>query len=137
MNQRQTNGPLFMVIALVFGLGSFNYTLGTFDKPGPAMFPLMVSSALLLIGVINLFRKNDKTVNVNVKNIAIIVVSLAIFALASLYFGMLIGIVLLVLVSSVAGERFSIIRILLLSASLITVALMFNYVLGMNLPLWK
>ena len=96
-----------------------------------------ISSALLLIGVINLFRKNDKTVNVNVKNIVIIVVSLAIFALASLYFGMLIGIVLLVLVSSVAGERFSIIRILLLSVSLITVALMFNYVLGMNLPLWK
>ena len=126
-----------MAIALVFGLGSFNYTLGTFDKTGPAMFPLIVSSALLLIGVINLFRKNDKTVNVNVKNIVIIVVSLAIFALASLYFGMLIGIVLLVLVSSVAGERFSIIRILLLSVSLITVALMFNYVLGMNLPLWK
>jgi sulfite exporter TauE/SafE len=137
MNQTRANGLLFIAIALAFCLGSLKYTYGTFDDPGPGMFPAMIATALFVIGVINLFRHHHKRVSANIKNIAIIVASLATFAAVSAYAGMIVGVVALVSVSSVATESFSARRTAMLIAGLILVALGFNYILGMNLPLWK
>ena len=45
-----------MVIALVFGSVSVTYKVGLFVRPGPGMFPLIVSSLLFMIGLFMVVR---------------------------------------------------------------------------------
>jgi hypothetical protein len=80
MNQSKVTGLLFIVIATAFGAGSFTYDFGTFERPGPAMLPLIVSLLLFAIGSINLFKHSNTTVTMNIKNITIITSSLIAFA---------------------------------------------------------
>src|ERR1035437_9163647 len=51
-NLNFVRGLVLMAIALMFGLGSLNYTIGHFNRAGPGLFPLMVSCLLFLLGLI-------------------------------------------------------------------------------------
>ena len=57
MNDRNLVRGLFLIaIALAFGLQSLRYPIGSFSHAGAGLFPLMVSSLLLLIGLITAVR---------------------------------------------------------------------------------
>jgi hypothetical protein len=76
-------------------------------------------------------------VQFNLKNIAIILASLAGFALVSKHVNMIAGIVLMVFCASMAGSAsYSVVRNLKICAGLIAVALAFQKLLGFNLPLY-
>src|SRR5690242_8033220 len=95
MNDRHLLKGLFLIaVALAFGLGSFKYQMGHFERAGPGLFPLLVSSVLLAIGVTIVLRSFfiDKVpLYFNLRNIAIILGSLVGFALGSLYINMIVG----------------------------------------------
>ncbi len=116
------------------------YPMGNFSRPGPGLFPVVVSALLFLIGLITTVRSRfiaQVPMEFNAKNIAIILASLCGFALISEYLHMIAGIVFLVFCASFAGTAsYSIVRNLKVSAGLILVALAFQKLLGFNLPLY-
>ena len=141
MNDRNLVRGLFLIaISLAFGLESLRYPIGGFSHAGPGLFPLMVSSLLLLIGLITVVRSRfveRAQLEFNSKNIAIILASLCGFALVSQFVNMIAGIIVLVFFASFAGTAsYSVVRNLKISAGLIAVALAFQKLLGFNLPLY-
>ena len=140
MNDRTLVRGLFLVaISLAFGLQSLRYPFGSFSHAGAGLFPLMVSSLLLLIGLITVVRSRFEKrlpLDFNLKNIAIILASLCGFALISAYLNMIAGIVFMVFFSSLAARRYSVMRCLKISAGLVGVAFAFQKLLGFNLPLY-
>lgn|SRR5574337_1590989 len=139
-NRNLVRGVVLIAVALAFGLQSFRYPLGRFSSPGPGLFPLMVSGVLLLIGVTTVVRSffvERVHLDFNLKNIAIILAGLAGFALISERINMIAGIVFMVFCASMAGSaRFSVARNLKICAGLIALALVFQKLLGFNLPLY-
>jgi Tripartite tricarboxylate transporter TctB family len=140
MNDRTLVRGLFLVaISLAFGLQALRYPIGTFSRAGAGLFPLIVSSLLLLIGIITVVRSRFETrlaIDFNLKNIAIILASLCGFAVISAYLNMIAGITFMVFFSSLAARTYSPVRCLKVSAGLIAVAFAFQKLLGFNLPLY-
>ena len=140
MNDRNLARGLFIcAISLLFGLQAVRYPIGTFSRAGAGLFPLMVSSLLLLIGVITLVRSRFEThvpIAFNPKNIAIILASLCGFAIISRYVNMIAGITFMVFFSSLAASSRSTWRSLKISAGLVAMAFAFQKLLGLNLPLY-
>jgi len=141
MNDRNlARGIFVLAISLVFGLGALRYQIGHFERPGPGLFPLMVSCLLLVIGVFTVVRSHfveRVPIAFNPKNIAIILASLCGFALISEHLNMIAGIVFMVFCASFAGTgKYSVIRNLKVAAGLVAVALSFQKLLGFNLPLY-
>ncbi|HEY3633849.1 MAG TPA: tripartite tricarboxylate transporter TctB family protein [Caldimonas sp.] len=140
MNDRTLAKGLFLIaISLAFGLQALRYPIGSFSHAGPGLFPLMVSSLLLLIGVIIAVRSRfDPRVPMtfNFRNIAIILASLCGFSVISAFVNMIAGITFMVFLSSLAASSYSLVRCLQISAGLIAVAFAFQKLLGLNLPLY-
>ena len=140
MIDRNTARGLFLILlSLFFGLQSFRYSIGHIDAAGPGMFPLVVSTLLFVIGVSTViqarFSEKDP-MDFKTKSIAIVLGSLVIFTLASEYVNMILGIVLLVFCASFAAPKYSIIRNVQIAAALIAIALVFQKLLGLELPLY-
>jgi Tripartite tricarboxylate transporter TctB family len=140
MNDRTLARGLFLIaISLAFGLQSLRYPIGSFSHAGPGLFPFIVSSLLLLIGVITAVRSRfDPRVPMtfNFRNIAIILASLCGFSIISAFVNMIAGITFMVFLSSLAASSYSLVRCLKISAGLIAVAFAFQKLLGLNLPLY-
>ena len=142
MNDRNlVRGLFLMAISLAFGITSaWHYPIGDFSRAGPGLFPLMVSSLLLLIGISTVIRSRfvkHVPLDFNIKNIAIILGSLASFAAVSEMLNMIVGILVMVFIASSAGTaKYSVMRNLKIAAGLIAVALAFQKLLGFNLPLY-
>src|SRR3569832_989671 len=111
MNDRNLARGLFLVaVSLAFGLTSFKYPIGRFGHAGAGLFPLMVSSLLLLLGIITIVESRliaRKPMELNHRNIGIILASLCCFALVSLFVNMIAGILVMVFVASLAASTYS------------------------------
>lgn len=141
MNDKNlVRGLFLMAISLAFGLTSLRYPMGSFSRAGAGLFPLMVSSLLFLIGLITLVRSRfveRVPLDFNLRNIAIILVSLCGFAMISEHLNMIVGIVFMVFFASMAGKSsYSIVRNVKVSLGLIAVAFAFQKLLSLNLPLY-
>ncbi len=139
-NLNFVSGLFLMAIALVFGLVSFQYKIGQFSRAGPGLFPLLVSSLVFLIGVATMVRSRfiaPVPLNYNLRNIVLVLLGICGFTLLSQHINMIVGIVFLVFCSSFAGiAPYSVVRNLKISAGLIAIALAFQHLLGLNLPLY-
>ena len=140
MNDKNlVRGLFFLAISLIFGVQSLHYTIGTLSRAGSGLFPLIVSSFLFLIGVITVLRSRFEArvaLEFNLKNIALILASLAGLALLSTYINMIVGIMFMVFCSAFTVPSYSVWRNLKISAGLIVVALAFQKLLGLSLPLY-
>ena len=138
-NRNFVRGLCIMAIALLFGGVAFNYKLGELSRSGPGLFPLMVSSFLFLIGLITVVRAHyleAVPLDYNAKNIALIILSLCGFVVASEFINMIVGIIFLVFCSTLAGTSYSVVRNIKISVGLIAVAFAFKNFLGLSLPLY-
>ena len=141
MNDKNlVRGLVLISVSLAFGLPALRYPMGEFSRAGPGLFPLMVSSLLLLIGVVSVVRSHfveSVHLDFKMKNIAIILASLCGFALISHFVNMTVGIAFMVFCASFAGTAsYSVMRNIYISAGLVAVALAFQKLLGFNLPLY-
>ncbi|HZQ60655.1 MAG TPA: tripartite tricarboxylate transporter TctB family protein [Casimicrobiaceae bacterium] len=140
MNDRHLLKGLFLIgIALAFGLGAMRYPMGSLGRAGPGLFPFLVSSVLFLLGAAMIVRsrlQERKAMYFNVKNIAVILGSLAGFALLSEYINMIVGIVFLVFCATIAGTSYSITRNIKVAIGLVAIAVAFQKLLGLQLPLY-
>jgi hypothetical protein len=140
MNDRNLARGLFLLaISLTFGLGALRYPLGRFSHAGPGLFPFLVSCALFVIGLLTVVRSRfvaRAELDFNVRNIAIILLSLCGFALISKVLNMIAGIAFMVFCASFASTSYSVARNLKIALGLIAVAFAFQRLLGFNLPLY-
>lgn len=139
MNKNLSIGILFIVIAVLFGVPAIQYNVGTFDNPGPGLFPIVTAILLGIIGIIAIIDsklEGSELVHIEFKNIAIITIALIAFALTTQYINMSVGIVFLVTISSLSAATYSLIRVTKISVGLIIVASAFKYLLGLNIPLF-
>lgn len=139
IDRNLARGLFLMAIALLFGVPAARYPLGDFGRAGPGLFPLLVSSLLFLVGMATVVRSRftaRQPLNLNPRNIAIIIGSLAGFALLSHFINMIVGIVFLVFCSTRAGTNYSASRNAKVAAGLVLVAFGFQKLLGLNLPLY-
>ena len=140
MNNRNfVRGLCLIAIALLFGLVALNYKIGELSRSGPGLFPMIVSSFLLFIGVLTVVRSHyvdPVPLDYNVKNIALILLSLVGFAVISQHINMILGIIFLVFCSTFAGTSYSVVRNIKISLGLIAVAFAFKNLLGLSLPLY-
>jgi len=138
-NRNFVRGLFLMAIALLFGLVAMNYSIGELSRSGPGLFPVMISTFLFLIGVLTVVRSHfvePVPLDYNVKNIALILLSLVGFAVLSEYVNMILGIIFLVFCSTFAGTSYSVARNVKISIGLILVAFAFKNFLGLSLPLY-
>jgi len=140
MNNRNLVKGLFLIaIALAFGLGALRYPMGGFGRAGPGLFPLLISSLLLLIGIAAVVRAlivDRVPLLFQPRNIGIILASLCAFALISEYVNMIVGIISMVFLATIAGSSYSVARNIKICVGLIAVAFIFWKVLGLQLPLY-
>ena len=139
IDRNLARGIFLAVIALAFGLGAFQYPIGRFAHAGPGLFPLMVSSLLLLIAVFTIVRWRYAApvpLTFNPRNIALILGALCAFALVSKFVNMTLGIVAMVFIAGVAGRANSWKRNVKIAIGLIAIAFAFQKLLGVSLPLY-
>ncbi|MBC9878635.1 tripartite tricarboxylate transporter TctB family protein [Bradyrhizobium sp. INPA01-394B] len=139
INRDLVKGLSLLAIALFFGLQANSYPLGTLGRAGPGMFPLVVSALLFLVGSAIVVRtrivRGDR-LEFKARNIALVAAGLLSFVLLSGYVNMLVGLTVMVLISSYAASDFKLSRALALSAVLACVALAMKLGLGLQLPLY-
>jgi hypothetical protein len=140
MNDRNLVRGLFLIaIALTFGLTALRYPFGSFSRAGAGLFPLLVSSLLCTIGVITVVRSRfveRVPLGFDPKNIALVLGSLAGFAVCSQFINMTVGIVFMVFVAGFTAKTYSVARNVKVSIGLFLMALAFQKLLGVNLPLY-
>lgn len=138
-NLNFVRGLFLMAIAALFGLAASRYTVGAFSRSGPGLFPIIVSSMLFLLGLVTMVQSHfidPVPLDVKVKNIGIILLSLCGVVVISQHINMIAGIVFLVFFTALAGNTpYSVVRNLKITAGLLVVALLFKTLLGLNLPL--
>ena len=126
-----------MAIALIFGVAALRYPIGSFNRAGPGLFPLMVSSILFVMGLATAVRSffvDRVPLPMQFRSVTIVLVSLIGYALISTYAGMLVGTVFMTFCSGLGGV-FSWKRSAIISVGLILIALALQYGLGLNMPL--
>lgn len=141
MIDRQLARGIFLVgFALIFGLTSLTYGLGTLQRPGPGMFPGMVSALLGVVGLVTIagarFAKEREALSFAPRNIVLVLGSLVGFTLISKYLNMIAAIVFLVFVVTLAGTNYSLSRNVKVALGLIAVAFALSRFLGLRLPLY-
>jgi hypothetical protein len=141
MNDRNlVRGLLLAAIALGFGLGALRYTVGNFAHAGPGLFPLLVSSLLMIVAILTLVRSRfvkPEPLAFKPRNIALILLALCSFALVTqLLHNMIAGIVLMVFIAGLAASTPSWRRNVKVAIGLVIIAFGFQKLLGLSLPLY-
>lgn len=138
-NTNLLRGLFLLAIAFIFGVATVQHNLGNVNRPGPGLFPLIVSCMLGVVAIVTIIRSLFVPVvlmTYNFKNIAVIIGSLIGFAFTSMYVNMTAGVVVLVFFSGLAAKTYSASRNAKISVCLIGVAFGFKTFLGLNLPLF-
>lgn len=146
------SGLMFMVVGVAFAWGATTYSVGSGARMGPGYFPLVLGILLALIGVIITFKAmvvetegGDKIGAWAWKPLFFILAANFVFGillggLPSIglpAMGMILGIYALVIISSLAGNEFSLKGVLGLSTILaIGSYLAFVVLLKLQFPVW-
>jgi hypothetical protein len=134
--QNLSRGFMLACISLAYGLNALSLPIGDFAQVGPGLFPLLVSGFLLVLSLLitaqSLFV-DSPPLYFNVKNIAVIMVSLSGFVVLSKMLSVLAGIAWLVFVAGLMSKSYSWMRSLQITVALALIALAFQKFLGFNL----
>lgn len=146
------SGLMFMVVGVAFAWGATTYSVGSGARMGPGYFPLMLGILLALIGAVITFKAmvvetegGDKIGAWAWKPLFFILAANFVFGillggLPSIGLppmGMILGIYALVIISSLAGNEFSLKGVLGLSTILaIGSYLAFVVLLKLQFPVW-
>jgi len=146
------SGVMFVAVGFAFAWGATTYTVGEGARMGPGYFPLMLGIVLALLGAATMFRSlvvetedGDKVGRWAWKPLSYIIGANLLFGvlLGGLpkfgipAMGMIIAIFGLTIVSSLAGDRFKLKEVLILSCVLAAGSyLAFIVLLKLQIPVW-
>ena len=146
------SGLMFAGLGLAFALGSLNYSVGTGARMGPGYFPLWLGIVMTAMGLFIVFESlvvdtadGEKIGNWVFRPLFFIIA-------ANLTFGVLLGglpsiglppmglilaVYALVLISSLAGEHFKLVPVLILATILAVGSyIAFIWALKLQMPVW-
>lgn len=148
------SGLMFIVIGVAFALGAKNYSIGSGARMGPGYFPMLLGILLALIGAVvtvgavvgkNAPPGGDKIGKWAIKPLFFIILANVLFGiliggLPSIGLppmGMIIGIYVLTIVASMAGDEFSLKSSLVLGTVLAAGSYVaFVWALKLQFPVW-
>lgn len=134
-------GLLFVAIGIAFLWIGLDYRFGTNRQMGPGYFPIVLSSLMILLGVIvalkGLFQGGERIGAPGLKGMTFVLGATFVFALLIRPAGMPIAIFVLTFAGSMASAKFRLLPSLLLAAGLAAFCVVvFNWALGMPFPIW-
>lgn len=138
------SGLMFVIVGVVFALGSTNYNFGSSAQPGPAYFPFWLGVLLALLGGMVLFKAlsiesegGDPIGKIAWKPLLILVGAIVFFGLALPRLGLVLTLPILVTLSALAGSEFHW-KDALLNSLVLTVGSWAIFVWGLKLviPVW-
>ena len=135
---------MFIVVGIVFAVGATNYSMGTSAKPGAGYFPLILSALMAILGGVVLFKSltietegGDPIGDIAWRPLIVIVVAITVFGATINWLGLVIAVPLLILISSLAGDEFKWLGVLINSIVLTLFSwLIFVVGLKLTIPLW-
>jgi len=131
-------GIIYIVIGSIFIFVSQGYPMGTALKMGPAYFPTILSSLLILVGLISLVRsfleQGTPIGSFAFKGLLLVTAATVIFGLIVRSAGLLIALPALVIISAYASIKFRWGVSLALAAGL-TVFCILVFLKGLGVPL--
>ena len=145
-------GLLFLVVGIAFALGARTYNVGTGARMGPGYFPMMLGIVLAVLGAVEVVKAllvgkkgGDKIgswawrpiIFVLGANLAfgVLLGGLPKFKVPAM--GLILGIYALVIIASLAGERFKLKDVLILATILAVGSyLAFIVLLKLQIPVW-
>ena len=138
------SGLMFLVVGVVFAVGATNYSMGTSAKPGAGYFPLILSVLMAILGAVVLFKSltietegGDPIGAIAWRPLIVIVLSIAVFGATINRLGLVLAVPLLIMISSLAGDEFKWLGVILNSVVLTAFSwLIFVYGLKLTIPLW-
>ena len=137
------SGLMFLGVGVAFAVGSLEYSFGNSARPGPAYFPFGLGVLMAVLGAMVLFGAmtkdtpdGDPVGSFAWRPLIIILASVAMFGFLLPRLGMFITLPLLVILSALASEEFTI-KDALLNATVLTVMswAVFSKGLGLTIPL--
>jgi hypothetical protein len=136
-----TAGLLFMAVAALFAFGTLDLDLGTPLKLGPGAFPLLLSGALALLGLVivaQAFRHPAvHDMAMPWRGIVLIILAPILFGLTARGLGLVLSVALVVIASAFASWRMSVKVAAFLTIGLtIFCVLVFNVGLGVPIRLF-
>lgn len=127
---------------VIAGFGTFttlysylHYPTGTVTRMGAGMFPIVLGSVLILMGILIFVKAmlvEGQYFSIDLREAAFVLSSLALFGVLVGGFGIVPAIVALVVVSSAAARPFSLVRSLMLAA-VITLGIVLIFIVAMDL----
>lgn len=135
------SGLMFLVVGIVFAVGSTNYSMGSGARPGPGYFPLMLSVILAILGAIVLFKSltietegGDPIGHIAWRPLIVVVATIAMFGVLLPRLGLFITLPLTIIAVSFAGDEFKW-RGVLIAAAVLTAFSWLVFVYGLNLTI--
>lgn len=118
-----------------------HYPVGTISRMGAGMFPLILGTVLVAMGVM-LFAKSmmvdGQTITIDVREALVILASLTLFGLLVGPFGIIPAVAALVAVSTAAVRPFSVRRTAALAGSVtVVIVLIFDVAMRLHIPLLR
>ena len=138
------SGVMFIVVGGGFAIGATNYSMGVSARPGPGYFPLMLSTIMVLLGAIVLFKSltietegGDPIGAIAWRPLIVVVVAITVFGLLLPRLGMIITVPILIFITSLAGDEFRW-KGVLTAAVVLTAASYMIFIFGLKLtiPVW-
>ncbi len=146
------SGLLFIVVGLAFAWGATNYNMGTSARMGPGYFPRMLGfllaglGALVVVESLSIKTPNGDKIGswawrplvfIILSNLAFGVMLGGLPAIGLPAMGLMAGIVVLIFLASLAGEKFKLKEVLILAVVLAAMSyLAFVMLLKLQFPVW-
>jgi Tripartite tricarboxylate transporter TctB family len=134
-------GLIFVALGAAFVGLALQYRLGDLHRIGPGLFPTLIGSLLVGLGLIvagrALVLAGPAIERVHFRPLLISLAAILLFALALQWLGVVAAIAVLVLVGAYASRDVRLWQVLALAAFLIIFSVaIFVWLLGLPLPLW-
>jgi hypothetical protein len=135
------SGLIFIAIAAAFILLAQQYRLGTLDRMGPGLFPILVGGLLAMLGaavaVRSLVLPGEPVPRFHLRPLAVSLLAIVLFGVALQRLGLIAAVAALVLVGAYAARDTRPLENIALAAVLILFSVgVFVWVLGLPLRLW-
>jgi hypothetical protein len=138
------SGLMFVVVGIVFAIGSLNYSFGSSARPGPGYFPFGLGVLLAILGGAVLFKAltiesegGDPIGSIAWRPLVTLVLAIIVFGWALPRLGMAVTLPLLIIISALAGDEFHW-KDAVINAIVLTVGSWAVFVWGLQLviPVW-
>lgn len=134
-------GLIFVTLGAAFVALALQYRLGDLHRIGPGLFPTLIGSVLVGLGLIvagrALVLEGPAIERIQARPLLVSLAAIVLFALALQWLGVVVAIAVLVLVGAYASRDVRIPQVLALAVFLVVFSIaIFAWLLGLPLPLW-